>query len=104
MRPSLKAGLLPVWRERDTIQFGADPRRAGGLGGVGAGAAVISLLDGSRDRAALIGTAQAYGVPPAATDRVLTTLAAAGVLDDFPARLHASLPDQLRARLAPDRK
>jgi len=102
MRPSLKAGLLPVWRERDTIQFGTDPRRAVALEGLGQAAAVISLLDGSRDREALIGTAQAYGVPPAATDRVLTTLAAAGVLDDFPARLHASLPDQLRARLAPE--
>jgi hypothetical protein len=102
MRPSLKAGLLPVWRDRDTIQFGVDPRRAVALGGLGQAAAVISLLDGSRDRDALIGTAQAYGVPPQATDRVLGLLAAAGVLDDFPARLHAALPDQLRARLAPE--
>jgi bacteriocin biosynthesis cyclodehydratase domain-containing protein len=114
MRPALKAGLLPLWRDRDTIQFGTDPRRAvalgglgavgavGGVGGVGQAAAVISLLDGSRDREALIATAQTYGVPPAAVNRVLTTLAAAGVLDDFPARLHAALPDQLRARLAPE--
>jgi ThiF family len=102
MRPSVKAGLLPVWRDRDTIQFGVDPRRAVALGGLGQAAAVISLLDGSRDRDALIGTAQAYGVPPQATDRVLGLLAAAGVLDDFPARLHAALPDQLRARLAPE--
>jgi bacteriocin biosynthesis cyclodehydratase domain-containing protein len=102
MRPALKAGLLPLWRDRDTIQFGTDPRRAVALGGLGQAAAVISLLDGSRDRDALIGTAQTYGVRPAATDRVLTTLAAAGLLDDFPARLHACLPDQLRARLAPE--
>ena len=33
---------------------------------------------------------------------MLAVLAAAGVLDDFPARLHASLPAQLRARLAPE--
>jgi hypothetical protein len=102
MRPALKAGLLPLWRDRDTIQFGVDPRRAVALGGLGQAAAVISLLDGSRDRESLIATAQAYGVPPQAVNRVLTTLAAAGVLDDFPARLHASLPGQLRARLAPE--
>ena len=33
---------------------------------------------------------------------MLAVLAAAGVLDDFPARMHASLPEQLRARLAPE--
>ena len=102
MRPALKAGLLPVWRDRDTLQLGVDPRRAVALGGLGQAAAVISLLDGSRDREALIATAQAYGIPPEGTSRVLATLAAAGVLDDFPARLHASLPDELRARLAPE--
>jgi molybdopterin/thiamine biosynthesis adenylyltransferase len=102
MRPALKAGLLPLWRDRDTIQFGVDPRRAVALGGLGQAAAVISLLDGSRDRESLIATAQAYGIPPEAVNRVLTTLAAAGVLDDFPARLHAALPEQVRARLAPE--
>ena len=35
MRPALKAGLLPVWRDRDTLQFGTDPRRAKALGGLG---------------------------------------------------------------------
>src|ERR1700692_4866186 len=102
MRPALKAGLLPLWRDRDTLQIGVDPRRAVALGGLGQAAAVISLLDGSRDRAALIATAQAYGVPPQAAHQVLAMLVAAGVLDDFPARLHASLPDPLRARLAPE--
>jgi hypothetical protein len=102
MRPALKAGLLPVWRDRDTLQFGVDPRRAVAVAGLGQTAAVISLLDGSRDRDTVIAAAQAYGVPPEAADRVLAVLAAAGVLDDFPARLHASLPEQLRARLAPE--
>jgi hypothetical protein len=50
----------------------------------------------------VIEAAQGHGVPVAAADRVLSVLAAAGVLDDFPSRLHASLPDQLRARLAPE--
>src|SRR5580692_9306226 len=68
VRPALKAGLLPVWRDRGTLQIGVDPRRAVALTGLGPAAAVISLLDGSRDRAAL----------------------------------HASMPDELRARLAPE--
>src|SRR5437588_72405 len=49
MRPALKAGLLPVWRDRETLQFGVDPRRAIAVGGLGQTAAVLSLLDGSRD-------------------------------------------------------
>jgi bacteriocin biosynthesis cyclodehydratase domain-containing protein len=102
MRPRLKAGLLPLWRDRDTLQFGVDPRRAVALGGLGPTAAVISLLDGSRDTDDLIATGQAYGIPAEAVSRVLGLLAEAGVLDDFPAGLHASLPDRLRARLAPE--
>ena len=50
VRPALKAGLLPVWRDRDTLQFGVDPRRAVAVAGLGQTAAVLSLLDGSRDR------------------------------------------------------
>jgi bacteriocin biosynthesis cyclodehydratase domain-containing protein len=102
VRPALKAGLLPVWRDRDTLQFGTDPRRATALAGLGPAAAVISLLDGSRDRDALISTAQAYGIGSDAVSRVLALLADAGVLDDFPAGLRASLPGQARARLAPE--
>jgi Dinucleotide-utilizing enzymes involved in molybdopterin and thiamine biosynthesis family 2 len=102
MRPALKAGLLPVWRDRETLQFGVDPRRAVAVGGLGQTAAVLSLLDGSRDRDGVIAAAAAYGVPAEASGRVLAVLAAAGVLDDFPARMHASLPEQLRARLAPE--
>ena len=102
MRPALKAGLLPVWRDRETLQFGVDPRRAVAVGGLGQTAAVLSLLDGSRDRDGVIAAAVAYGVPAEAAGRVLAVLAAAGVLDDFPARMHASLPEQLRARLAPE--
>ena len=100
MRPALKAGLLPVWRDRDTLQFGVDPRRAVALGGLGPAAAVISLLDGSRDRDSLIATAQAYGIPADAVSRVLVLLGDAGVLDDFPRGLNGWLPS--RARLAPE--
>jgi bacteriocin biosynthesis cyclodehydratase domain-containing protein len=102
VRPALKAGLLPLWRDRDTLQFGTDPRRAVALGGLGPAAAVISLLDGSRDRDQLMATAQACGVPAQAAGRVLALLAEAGVLADYPSGLHAALPDPLRTRLAPE--
>ena len=102
VRPALRAGLLPLWRDRDTLQFGVDPRRAVALGGLGPAAAVISLLDGSRDTASLTATAQAYGIPADAVSRVLVLLGDAGVLDDFPLGLQACLPDRMRARLAPE--
>jgi bacteriocin biosynthesis cyclodehydratase domain-containing protein len=69
---------------------------------LGQAAAVISLLDGSRDREAVIATAAAHGVPAEAVIRVLGLLAAAGVLDDFPGWAHAGLSEQVRARLAPE--
>ena len=102
MRPALKAGLLPVWRDRDTLQLGIDPRRAVALRGLGPAAAVISLLDGSRDRGGLIEVARTFGIPPEAVNRILGLLAEAGVLDDFPFGLHACLPEPVRARLAPE--
>ena len=102
MRPALKAGLLPVWRDRDTLQIGVDPRRAVALARIGPAAAVISLLDGSRDRSAVIATAGEYGVPAEAAGRVLELLGVAGVLDDYPAALHRSVSAELRARLAPE--
>ena len=102
MRPALKAGLRPLWRDRQTLQIGVDPRRAAALTGLGKAAAIVSLLDGSRDAAEVERTAAEYGIAPAAVNRVLGLLASAGVLDDFPARLHQALPDYLRARLAPE--
>jgi bacteriocin biosynthesis cyclodehydratase domain-containing protein len=98
----MKAGLLPVWHDRDTLQIGVDPRRAVALTGLGQAAAVIGLLDGSRDREAVIATATAHGIPAEAVSRVLGLLAAAGLLDDFPAWAQAGLSEQVRARLAPE--
>src|SRR5580700_7663903 len=92
MRPVLKRGLLPVWRDRDTLQFGIDSRRAVALTGMAGLASVIGLLDGSRDRAQVI--------PADVVERVLALLAAAGALDDFPAGTLRVLPAPLRARLA----
>jgi len=102
MRPALKAGLRPLWRDRDTLQIGVDPRRASALAGIGGASVVVSLLDGSRDAAEVERAARDHGVPGETTRRVLGLLASAGALDDFPAALNKSLPAPLRARLAPD--
>jgi len=83
MRPALKAGLLPVWRDRETLQFGVDPRRAVAVGGLGQTAAVLSLLDGSRDRDGVIAAAVAYGVPAEAADRVRDQLGQAIEVGEF---------------------
>ncbi len=102
MRPALKAGLRPLWRDRGTLQIGVDPRRARALTGLGKAAAIVSLLDGSRDTDELVRTAETYGIRPEVVYRVIELLAAACVLDDFPASLRAALPDYLRARIGPE--
>jgi hypothetical protein len=102
MKPALKAGLRPLWRDRDTVQLGIDPRRARALTGLGKAAAIVSLLDGSRDTAGLVRTAEQYGIRPEVVRRVTELLTSAGVIDDFPASLRASLPDYLRARMGPE--
>jgi len=99
VRPALKAGLRPVWRDRETVQIGIDPRRAVALTGMGDAAAVLGLLDGSRDRDQVVTAARAQGVPAPVTERILTLLAAGGVLDDFPATALAALPQDQRRRL-----
>jgi len=102
MRPALKAGLRPLWRDRDTLQIGVDPRRARALTGLGKAAAIVSLLDGSRDTAEVARTAATYGIGQDAVDKILGLLASAGVLDDFPAGLRAALPGYLRERITPE--
>jgi hypothetical protein len=100
VRPALKHGLLPVWRDRDTLQIGIDPRRAVALTGMSGAGWVISLLDGSRERAQVIAAARARGIPAQLAERVLTLLAAGGALVDFPAGTYQSLPRERRSRLA----
>ena len=102
MRPAIKSGLLPVWRDRDTLQIGIDPRRAIALSGMGRAALIVGLLDGSRDRDQLVAAAAGEGIPASVTERVLALLAAGGALDDFPASTLRALPAPLRARLEPE--
>ncbi|MBO0775595.1 MAG: thiamine biosynthesis protein ThiF [Actinobacteria bacterium] len=102
MRPALKPGLLAVWRDRDTLQIGIDPRRAIALRGMGQARGLLRLVDGSRDRAQVLAAARELGIPETAADRVLTLLAAAGALQDFPAGVHRVVPVPVRRRLAPE--
>jgi len=102
MRPALKAGLRPLWRDQGTLQIGVDPRRARALTGLGKAAAIVSLLDGSRDTAEVVRTAEAHGIRREIAYRVIELLASAGVLAAFPASLRAALPDYLRARIGPE--
>jgi len=102
MRLALKSGLLPVWRDGDTLQLGVDPRRGVVLRGLGRAAALIGLLDGSRDRRGLLAAARAEGITDEITDRLITVLAAAGMLDDVPARALRVVPDGTRPRLVPE--
>lgn len=100
VRPALKAGLLPVWRDRETVQIGIDPRRAVALTGMGGAVPVLALLDGSRDRAEVIAAAIRLGIPEPVTGRILTLLAAAGALDDFPVAAIRALPPARRQQLS----
>jgi bacteriocin biosynthesis cyclodehydratase domain-containing protein len=72
------------------------------LTGVGAAAAVIGLLDGSRDRGQVVAAASELRVPEPVAERMLALLAAAGVLIDFPAGLLRTVPGELRELLLPE--
>lgn len=94
MRLVLKPGLLTVWRDRGTLQIGIDPRRAVAVAGAGTAAGLIELLDGSRDRPALLAAARERGIPAEEADRLIGLLAGAGVLDGSvaaPGRLAAEV-------------
>jgi bacteriocin biosynthesis cyclodehydratase domain-containing protein len=102
MRPALKPGLETVWRNRDTVQIGIDPRRAIALTGMRGAGDLLRLLDGSRDRRQVLAAAGDLGMDAATADRVLTLLAVAGALDDLPAGGYGAVPAGARARLAPE--
>jgi bacteriocin biosynthesis cyclodehydratase domain-containing protein len=100
MRPAIKAGLLMVWRDPDTLQIGIDPRRAVALRGMRGAEPLINLLDGSRDLGQVLAAAHDQGIGRQTADRVIGLLAAAGALHDFPAATLRALPDGPRNRLA----
>lgn len=101
VRPALRPGLLPLWRDRDTVQIGVDPRRAVAISGMSQASDVIRLLDGSRERDQVVTEASELGVQPAVTERVIALLAAAGVLVDSSTDVLRSLPPELTQQLLP---
>lgn len=102
MRPALKPGLIPVWRNRDTVQIGVDPRRAIALTGMRGTAGLLALLDGSRDHTQVLSAARDLGIEAAAVNHVIALLAAGGALHDVPAGFYQGLPVDVRTRLAPE--
>jgi bacteriocin biosynthesis cyclodehydratase domain-containing protein len=95
----LKAGLRAVWRDRDTLQIGVDPRRAVALSGMSDAARVISLLDGSRDWESVMAAARDAGISVKTGQRVLGLLAAAGALSDLPLATLNALAPAARSRI-----
>lgn len=105
MRPMLKPALVQAWRDPATVQFGLDPAHARVVGGLTeAGRRVLALLDGTRERAAVVAAAVAEGIDAGATERLLDVLTGAGLLDD--AGAEGPIPHPLetgeRDRLAPE--
>jgi bacteriocin biosynthesis cyclodehydratase domain-containing protein len=101
VRPALRAALRPLWRDEQTVQIGVDSRRALAISGARGAADVIRLLDGSRSREQIVAEASQRGVPIAVAERVLTLLAVAGAVIDFPAEALRSMSRELRLHLAP---
>jgi hypothetical protein len=101
VKPALRPGLLPLWRDQDTVQIGIDPRRAVAISGMRDAAEVIRLLDGSRDTDQLIAEAGRRGVPAAVTERIIGLLAAAGVVVDFPSEILRGMEPEVRRQLTP---
>ncbi|MDX6346415.1 MAG: hypothetical protein QOF84_1205 [Streptomyces sp.] len=99
MRPMLKTAMRRSWRNRQCVQFGVDPAHAVVLDAVdGAAAGFLDLLDGTRGLGPLAREAEALGIEPPQTRRLLGLLARGGVLDD--ATAHAELAASIRHRTA----
>jgi hypothetical protein len=105
VRPLLTPAVRRLWRDSETLQLGRPPGRAVVLAGVDSIVrAVLSLLDGTRDRDGVLRAAASVGCPPQRTRQVLTLLEDAGLLDDAGADRSAlaGLERAERDRLAAD--
>jgi bacteriocin biosynthesis cyclodehydratase domain-containing protein len=82
-RPKLVAGLRPVWRDGESVQFGVDPDRAVVVEGVTERWMRLLLdLDGRRTDGQVLAAASAADLDPGAAERLLADLRAAGLLTD----------------------
>ncbi|WP_406283044.1 hypothetical protein [Embleya sp. NBC_00896] len=104
MRPLLKPALRRLWRDRQTLQLGLDPRRAVLLVGLDPTTTrFVEHLDGTRDLDRTYALAEQLGLDRARAASVLELLAREGVLEDASGRPTPvpTLPRE-RARLGPD--
>lgn len=98
----VKPALRALWRDGSNLQLGITPAHAVVLSGLTpADRSLLDLLDGSRDRAAVVGAASAAGLPTQRVNDLLDSLADAGVLDDAAAN-PLRLPENQRQQLEPD--
>lgn len=105
MRPMLKRGLVQLWRDESTLQFGTDARHAVVLAGLDPSTrGVLQLLDGTRDRDEILDLALITGVDEPVVAELLDRLTTAGVLDDGDTDLGLlrRVPLGVRDRLAPE--
>jgi hypothetical protein len=105
VHPVLSSASRRLWRDQQTLQLGRSAPRAVVLAGLDPGArAVLGLLDGTRDLAALGRAAVAAGCPAARLLELLDLLQEAGVLVDaaerWPPRLGIAERDRLLADVA----
>ncbi|NLU67260.1 ThiF family adenylyltransferase [Streptomyces sp. HNM0574] len=103
MHPMIKPALRRGWRDRETLQYGVTPAHAVLVGPVDdATASLINRMDGTRGMPQLSAEAVSLGLPADTVPRLVTRLAAAGVLDDSTADRAASaeVSDSLRPDLA----
>ncbi len=82
-RPVLAPAVRRLWRDAANLQLGRAGRRSAVLSGLDpATRHVLTLLDGTRERAQLVLQAAAAGCPPARTSLLIELLAGAGMLAD----------------------
>jgi bacteriocin biosynthesis cyclodehydratase domain-containing protein len=102
-RPTLLPGLRRLWRDRNTVQFGTDPRRAVVLEFADpALVRVLDLLDGARTEPVIIREAARFGVAESATTALLAILRDGGLVVDAQTLLPSGLAEPVRRRLAPE--
>ncbi len=106
VRLALKPALSRSWRDSDTLQFGTVPQHAGVLAHASGKVLreFLDLVDGTRDRPALLAESERIGFGRDPADSLLDLLEEAGVLDDAEAAAGALalFPQPHRELLGPD--